>query len=418
MGKLNIYREESAAYTALSNLFIDHYMPEANDAQLKVYLYLLRIFQSGRDTSISDMADLFNHTEKDIVRALRYWEKKALLTLDHDASGTVTAIHLLTPRTGSAGQHRSISMQQTAVPQTLSLTAVPAGQLQAGQLPLMAAPVHTTCPAPDTPPPPPPHPPADTASAAVCGENSSPQAPLPPALPASAPADKTAKSTPVKAAYTADDLKTFRDNDETAQLLFIVEQYIGKPLSTSEVKTVLFMYDSLKFSADLIDYLVQYCVEKEKKSFRYIEKVALEWADNHISTPKEAKDFARRYDKSVYTVMKALGKNSEPTPKEAAFVTRWTKEWALPLAVVEAACERTVMAVDRHRFEYAERILSSWHQSNVRSVEDIQAIDEAYQKKKAALSRSSAAPAYGNQFNQFPQREYDFDALEKELLSN
>ena len=71
MGKLTIYREESAAFTAVSNTFIDNYMADANDAQLKVYLYLLRAFQANQDTSISDMADLFNHTEKDIVRGLK-----------------------------------------------------------------------------------------------------------------------------------------------------------------------------------------------------------------------------------------------------------------------------------------------------------------------------------------------------------
>ncbi len=57
----------------------------------------------------------------------------------------------------------------------------------------------------------------------------------------------------------------FRSNEETEQLLFIVEQYIGKPLSATEVRTILFIYDKLGFSADLIDYLVQYCVGKEKK---------------------------------------------------------------------------------------------------------------------------------------------------------
>lgn len=406
MGKLIIYREESAAYTALSNLFIDNYMAEANDAQLKVYLHLLRIVQAGRDTSISDMADLFNHTEKDIVRALRYWGKKSLLALEQDASGTVLAIHLLPlDRSGADIPGKADqSGPDTPAPPALSLTAIPADQTPSASLSLMAAPADTALFSGS---------PTAAATDLPLSQPGSPEhaaQPAPDTAPAKPPAAKTA--------YTADDLKTFRDNEETAQLLFIVEQYIGKPLSASDVKTVLFIYDSLGFSADLIDYLVQYCVEKEKKSFRYIEKVALEWAENHIATPKEAKNFAYRYEKNVYTVMKALGKNNEPTPKEAAFVTRWTKEWDFPLAVIEAACERTVLAVDRHRFEYAERILSSWHQSQVHSLEDIRAIDEAYQKKKTAMSHSGSAPAYNNQFNQFPQREYDFDALEKELLSN
>ncbi len=349
MGKLTIYREETAAFTAVSNLFIDEYMTQANDAQLKVYLYLLRTFQANQATSISEMADQFNHTEKDIMRALRYWEKKELLALDYDGDKNLSAIHLLTPGNGAAG----------------TIPTKPAGIT-----PLSS--VRQT---------------KETA--------------------AQAPAEKPS--------YSADDLKAFCSNSEAETLLFAVEQYIGKPLSVSDMKTILFIYDRLGFSADLIDYLVQYCVGREKRSFRYIEKVALEWAEMHIATPAQAKSLASRYDKNVYAVMKALGKSSAPTAKEVSFIDRWIKEWDFSLPVIEAACERTVLAVDKHRFEYADGILASWRRAHVHTVEDIRAADTAYQKNRPQPSR---LPSAANQFNQFPQREYDFDALEKELLRN
>ncbi len=353
MGKLTVYREDTAAFTAVSNQFIDCYMTDANDAQLKVYLYLLRTLQAGRETDISDMADRFNHTEKDIVRALKYWEKQGLLALEYDPGKNLSAIRLLSPSAGTVSQPCKAAMP--------------------------AASVH----------------PADIV-------------PLPAAV-------EPVSSIPEKPSYSADDLKAFRSNEETEQLLFIVEQYIGKPLSVTEVRTVLFIYDSLQFSSDLIDYLVQYCVGKDKKSFRYIEKVALEWAENHITTPLQAKEFACRYDKNVYTIMRALGKNSDPTPKELTYINRWTKEWGFTLPVIETACERTVLAVDKHRFAYADSILASWNRSHVHTPEDIHTADKAYHKNKPAQTRSSVL---NNQFNQFPQRDYDFDALEKELLSN
>jgi len=348
MANLTIYREESASYTVVSNLFIDKYMTEANDAQLKVYLYLLRTSQCNRATSVSDMADRFNHTEKDILRALKYWEKRGLLTLDYDASKNLTAIRLL-----MAGSGAKDTVQTLQAPDVVPLPASKQAQ-----------------------------PPQDI---------------------------------PERPSYSLDDLKAFRNNEETAQLLFITEQYIGKPLSASDIRTILFIYDKLGFSADLIDYLIQYCVGKEKRSFRYIEKVALDWKENRITTPDQAKSYALKYDKSVYTIMKALGKNSEPTAKEVDFITRWTKEWGFSLPVVEAACERTVLAVDKHRFEYADGILTKWNCANVHTIEDIRTADSAYHRTKYIQNRSAAS---GNQFNQFPQREYDFDALEKELLSN
>lgn len=64
MARLTIYRDNDTDSTVVSNLFIDEYMKDANDAQLKVYLYLLRMMNGHLPTSVSDIADKFNHTEK------------------------------------------------------------------------------------------------------------------------------------------------------------------------------------------------------------------------------------------------------------------------------------------------------------------------------------------------------------------
>ena len=114
--------------------------------------------------------------------------------------------------------------------------------------------------------------------------------------------------------------------------------------------------------------------------------------------------------------MKALGKTGVPTPKEVTYITRWTKDFGFTDDIIIEACERTVMATDKHRFEYADSILTSWKQSNVHCLEDIRSADSTYKRKKNVQQKPAAI--LNNQFNQFPQRNYDFDALEKELLSN
>ena len=125
------------------------------------------------------------------------------------------------------------------------------------------------------------------------------------------------------------------------------------------------MQDVLHFSDDLIDYLIQYCVERGKKDFRYMEKVAINWAEEGITSPKEAQAVSSRYDRSVYSVMNALGKSGNPTNKELEYINRWNKEYGFTNDVIIEACERTVLATDKHRFEYADKILSSWKHSSV-----------------------------------------------------
>ncbi|MCI8926120.1 MAG: DnaD domain protein [Lachnospiraceae bacterium] len=364
MGCFKIYRESCAGVTAVSNLFIDSYMKEANDAQLKIYLYLLRMTEAGLTTSISDMADQFNYTEKDVLRALKYWEKNRLISLEYE-----TALGEDASREGG----RSLS--------GIRLLEVPGKSQGEPNTPVVSF-VH---------------------------------------LPAKAETvfDKPELTVP---SYSLDKLKEFKEKEETSQLLFVAEQYIGRPLSPREINTILFFSDRLGFSEDLIDYLIQYCVDKGKKDFRYIEKVAISWAQEGITTPKQAARLAGKYDKIVYTVMKALGKSGTPTKAEAGFALKWAKEYGFTQDIILEACNRTVMATDKHRFEYAERILKSWHGAQVRHKADILALDDAYAKTKASRpsghSPTGTNSSAAGSFNQFLHTDYDFDALEKEILSN
>ena len=380
MTRLALYREEATDTTVVSNLFIDEYMRDANDAQLKVYLYLLRMMNARQATSVSDIADKFNHTEKDIIRALKYWEKHKLLTLEFDETKTaIIGIYvndLEDP--GKARNRQNAGRSSVFVPLPAALEPALAGDTD------LVPPPYTV--------------PAGSAAAFAAPDRE----------------EIRAFEKPV---YTADQLREFKNRQETAQLLFIAESYIGKPLTPSEMKTILFFSDVLHFSDDLIDYLLQYCVDRGKKDFKYIEKVAVNWAEEGITTPKQAQKVSSRYDKNVYAIMNELGKNGSPTNREMEYINRWIKEYGFSTDIIFEACQRTVLATDRHRFEYAESILSSWKNQNVHRKSDIHKIDDLYQQRKKT-SATAGVKASGNRFNQFAQNDYDFDVLEQELLSN
>lgn len=357
MGCLTLYKDNYVDATLISNQFIDEYMKEANDAQLKVYLYLVRLISANHTTSISDIADKFNHTEKDVVRALRYWEKNKLLSIDYDDAKNLIGIHLKEFLPKSKDDIVQLAENDTKAANK-SLT-VPATQVTV-------------------------------------------------ASPAKVESDLTTE----KPTYSLDQLKAFKEQEEVQQILFIAEQYIGKTLSPTEMKSILYIYDGLRFSADLIDYLIQYCVGRGKKDFRYIEKVAVSWAEAKVKTPKQAASVSGKYDKTVYTIMTALGKSSAPINKEVDYITKWTKTYGYSLDIILEACDRTVLAVDSHRFEYADGVLSNWYKSNVYHLTDVKSADEKFKKTKAHTSVTK------NAFNQFQQNEYDFDEIERKLLRN
>ncbi len=86
MADILLRRDSKLAATYIPNTFIDEYMTHADGEFVKIYLYLLRCMNNpGCTFSISDIADKFDHTEKDVIRALRYWEKMHLLCLEFDS---------------------------------------------------------------------------------------------------------------------------------------------------------------------------------------------------------------------------------------------------------------------------------------------------------------------------------------------
>ena len=366
-----IYNDSGSDSTMVSNLFIDEYMKSANDAQIKVYLYLLRMMGAHRAASVSEMADQFNHTEKDVVRSLRYWEQKGLLNLDFDSRHTLVSIRLCRP--GTLPGMVSGSSTAADAGRVLSFSQ-PAGNLLTGTegdnscLRMAAGGVYraqTSMPL-NAPAVPSSEQPveagtAGTVSAATPGTVS--------------PAGRTERPAPSE----LEALENFRSSTDRAKLLFVIEQYIGKPLSLNEIRIIYHISEQLHFSDDMIDYLLQYCVDRGKKDFRYIRKVAENWSESGIFTPLQAEQAAARESLSARK-KKVQETGSSNSSDSAAAGAGGAAPYASPSSPDGADSGRRSAG-----------------------------------KKSGRAGRQTRS---ANSFNQFEQNNYDFDALERELLES
>ena len=72
--------KDAAAWgaTPIDNVFIRDYLPAAKGDYVKVYLYALYVQQS--DATLDDMAHDLDMDKADVEAALRYWERRALVT--------------------------------------------------------------------------------------------------------------------------------------------------------------------------------------------------------------------------------------------------------------------------------------------------------------------------------------------------
>ncbi len=240
---------------------------------------------------------------------------------------------------------------------------------------------------------------------------------------------ETGMDTPSPITHTAapapdvSDIEQFRSRKEFKEVLHVTEQYLQKTLSHTEMEAITYFYETLGMSADLIEYLIEYCVENNHKSIHYIKKVALSWHEQNITTAAQAKCSTVLYNRHYYAVLNAYGiKGRVPAASEIVYIKRWFEEYGFSSEIVLEAINRTMNTIHQPSFDYTESILKDWLKKDVHSLHDLTAIDSAYlrekhQKEKAEKDRKKTVINKGNnKFNNFEGRSYDMDDLERKLL--
>ena len=218
--------------------------------------------------------------------------------------------------------------------------------------------------------------------------------------------------------------KAKKSEEELKTVLHITELYLGKPISSTEAESIIYLYEDLDMSSDLIEYLVGTCVDSGNKSLAYISKVALDWHDKGIRTVKEAKIESRKYNKIYSTVINALGIiNRGLTKQEINYIDKWTNQYNFSAEIIEEACNKTIEKTGQPRFKYLDGILKSWYNSGVFSLEDVYKLDEQHSKdnsgKQAVQGKRNSNPSSRNTSrakDSYEKRDFDYDTFAEEQI--
>ena len=411
MTAINISSDIATSFTTVSDIFIDQYMPKANGEFVKVYLYLLRATGSGAGiATISEIADHFSNTEADIIRALNYWASEGILQVQTGADGQIMGINLCS--LSVSGMQAAQSNIQSAVADNAAQNNLQNSVVNNATQNILKNGV------------------VNNAAQNISTANIQMQDSVVEKLKSQTP-DKAASS---QKEYTLDEIKEFRKNPDISELFFIIETYLKHTLSSTDTNMVLYWLDELHFSTDLVEYLVEYCITKGHSSLRYMNKVALGWADAGIKTVDQAKDDAAAHSQIYYSVMKALGITGRNlVDSEVSLINKWVGEYGFDIELVKAACSKTISAIQKPSFEYTDSILANWRKKDVHTLKDVEVLDANFAKaNKASATGSSQSTnaANGsskpksnnssskNKFNNFNQRNNDYDKLEKLFLNS
>ena len=219
--------------------------------------------------------------------------------------------------------------------------------------------------------------------------------------------------------YSPAELAVYMQKSESMKKLFqSAQQKLGKMLNHNDMSMLFSFHDWLGLPVDVIELLLSYCTANGHCGMRYIEKVALGWAEEGITTEEKAVEYIELRKTGFRTIMKAFGQNRLPVAAEETYMKTWLQDYKLPMDVVKMACERTVMQTGKASFAYADKILASWKAAGVKSLADVEGLDKAYAAKKAQNTpteqpAAQTTPKKQNRFINYTQSEWDFAELER-----
>ena len=431
--------------TTIYNSFIEDYMPAANGSYVKVYLYIAKCLQAKESNfSISSLADQLENTEKDILRALMYWEKKGLMSLNRDkATGEILGLEMLIPfaerdfdtyentakesaaslgvdsdlsETGALDRRNSdfsetgaLDRRNSDLSETGALDRRNSDFSETGALDRRNSDFSET----------------DAANTSTY-ESSGTDAPSnvnSDVHRASNSAQEKNSSAVKPIQVSPEQIQELSANEDFVWVCNVVESYLERPMKPTEIQLITYLYGTLHFSRELILHLYDYCISMGKTACNYIQTVALSWHEQGIKTPEQAQNASVRYLASYNAVSKALGLGRGLAEIEKKYVDHWQNDWNMDLSVILEACNRTVLKLHHADFKYTEGILSHWNEQNVRTLQGVEQSDLHYaqtkeQKEKKKPSTSGKQPPR-NQFQNFKQRDVsseELQELERKLL--
>ena len=418
--------------TTIYNSFIEDYMPAANGSYVKVYLYIAKCLQAKESNfSISSLADQLENTEKDILRALMYWEKKGLMSLNRDkATGEILGLEMLIPfaerdfdtyentakeSAASLGVDSDLSetgalnRRNSDLSETGALDRRNSDFSETGALNRRNSDFSET----DA---------ANTSSYESSGTDAPSNVNSDVHRASNSAQDKNSSAVkPIQ--VSPEQIQELSDNEDFVWVCNVVESYLERPMKPAEIQLITYLYGTLHFSRELILHLYDYCISMGKTACNYIQTVALSWHEQGIKTPEQAQNASVRYLASYNAVSKALGLGRGLAEIEKKYVDHWQNDWNMDLSVILEACNRTVLKLHHADFKYTEGILSHWNEQNVRTLQGVEQSDLHYaqtkEQKEKKKPSTSGKQAPRNQFQNFKQRDVsseELQELERKLL--
>ncbi len=190
--------------------------------------------------------------------------------------------------------------------------------------------------------------------------------------------------------------------NESSEISFLMQEaqvILSRPISGGDSATLLMLHDSDGLPVDVILMIMQYAVSVGKCNMRYIEKMAISWAQEEIDTVEKAEKkiiVLENYRKAWTLLEKIIGiEHRSPSAKEDEAANRWINEWKISDELLKEAYDRCINAKGRYILSYMDGIIKRWYGAGAKTMSQV--FEEDRQKKSSghgALKKNNYATSY------------------------
>lgn len=202
------------------------------------------------------------------------------------------------------------------------------------------------------------------------------------------------------------------ESEEIAFLLQETQMRLSRMITHSESSTLVYLHDYVGLPTSVILMVMQYAAAHGKCNMRYIEKVALQWAEEDIFTFEQAEKKIKDleiFEDNWGSLLKAMGLDKRTaSPTERKYLTKWLNEWGFSMEIIKLAYYECADNTHKVIFKYIDKVLEGWYNAGVKTVDDVKALKIATDNNKKVRTKKDKPV----------QKKTSFDLDEYEQLTD
>ena len=180
-----------------------------------------------------------------------------------------------------------------------------------------------------------------------------------------------------------------------------VSARLGRPLNHGDNATLLYLITTAGLPTASLMMAVGYALSVGKPSIRYIESLALAWADEEIVTPEQVDGKIRQLQQTRAAAQTLEGMLALSRPLNAAqakMAAKWLNDWRFSEEMLKKAYTLTLDNCDKFSPAYMDKILERWHSEGIHQPDRIPA--PVIKKKGPATTNPESSSLNSEEFEE------------------